>query len=70
MKSTQQWCEKNLINNINLMNYYSHIEILPKEVCDVVTILTAFHKCHFLQTNNLGKLMFLDKIYHFYILVI
>jgi hypothetical protein len=34
MKNTQWWCEKNLINNINLMINYNHIEILPKEVCD------------------------------------
>jgi hypothetical protein len=29
MKITQQCCEKNLINNINLMIHYNHIEILP-----------------------------------------
>jgi hypothetical protein len=34
MKNTQQWCEKNLINNINIMIHYNHIEIFPKEVCD------------------------------------
>jgi hypothetical protein len=28
MKNTQQCCEKNLINNINLMIHYNHIEIL------------------------------------------
>jgi len=27
MKNTQQWCENNLINNINLMIHYNHIEI-------------------------------------------
>jgi hypothetical protein len=36
MKNTQQWCENNLINNINLLIHYNHIEILPKEVCDGV----------------------------------
>ncbi len=36
MKNTQQWCEKNLINIINLMIHYNYIEIFPKEVCDVV----------------------------------
>jgi hypothetical protein len=35
MKNTQEWCEENLINNINLMIHYNHIEILFKEVCDV-----------------------------------
>jgi hypothetical protein len=35
MKNTQQWCEKNLINNVNIMIHYNNIEILPKEVCDV-----------------------------------
>jgi hypothetical protein len=34
MKNTQQWCEKNLINDINIMIHYNHIEIFPKEVCD------------------------------------
>jgi hypothetical protein len=34
VKNTQQWSEKHLINNINLMIHYYHIEILPKEVCD------------------------------------
>jgi hypothetical protein len=35
MKNTQQWCEKNLINNKNLMIYYNHIKILSKEICDI-----------------------------------
>jgi hypothetical protein len=35
MKNTQQWCEKNLINNINLIIHYNHIEILLDEICDV-----------------------------------
>jgi hypothetical protein len=35
MKNTQEWCEENLINNINLTIHYNHIEILLKEVCDV-----------------------------------
>jgi len=34
VKNTQQRCEKNLINSINLMIHYNHIENLPKEVCD------------------------------------
>jgi len=34
MKNIQQWCEKNLINNINLMIHNNHIENLPKEICD------------------------------------
>jgi hypothetical protein len=36
MKNTQQWYEKNLISNINLMILYDHIEILPKTICDVI----------------------------------
>ncbi len=36
VKNTQQWCENNLINHINLMIHYNHIEILSKEICDVI----------------------------------
>jgi hypothetical protein len=36
MKNTQQCCENNLINHINLMFHYNHIEILSKEICDVI----------------------------------
>jgi len=35
MKNTQKWCEKNLINNINLVIHYNHVEILCKEICGV-----------------------------------
>jgi hypothetical protein len=35
MKNAQQWCDFLKINNINLIIHYNHIEILPKEVCDV-----------------------------------
>jgi len=38
MKSTQQWCEKNIINNINIMIHYNHIEILLKEGCDALVV--------------------------------
>jgi len=27
---------KNLINNINIMIPYNHIEMLPKNICDVI----------------------------------
>jgi len=47
MKNTQQWCENNLINHINLMIHYIHIEILPKEICDViVTSSKSIPKSH------------------------
>jgi hypothetical protein len=36
MKNTQQWCEKNLINNINLMIHYDHIKKMTKQICDGV----------------------------------
>ncbi len=29
MKNTQQCCDKNLINDINIMIHYNHIENLP-----------------------------------------
>jgi hypothetical protein len=37
MKNTQQWCEKKLTNNINIIIHYNHIEDFPKEVCDEVS---------------------------------
>jgi len=36
MESTQQWYEKNNNYNLDLMSPYSHIEILPKNVYDMI----------------------------------
>jgi hypothetical protein len=36
MKNTQPWHKNNLINHINLMIHYNHIEILSKEIYDVI----------------------------------
>jgi hypothetical protein len=52
VKNTQQWCEKNLINNINLIIHYNHIESLPKEVCDGVM------EPHVVAFQNICKSMY------------
>jgi hypothetical protein len=33
---------KKLINNINMMIHYNHIEILPKEICDVYVSIAQY----------------------------
>jgi hypothetical protein len=56
VKNTQQWCENNLINNINLMIHYNHIEILSKEICDGRFIVVATHLVIYLHSNQLHSL--------------
>ncbi len=56
MKNTQQLCENNLINNINWMIHYNHIEILSKEICDGWFILVTTHQVIYLHSNQLHSL--------------
>ncbi len=56
MKNKQQWRENNLINNINLMIHYNHIEICSKEICDGRFILVAIHLVIYLHSYQLHSL--------------